>query len=577
MEMINIKINGVPFSVEKGISALEACRRAGINIPTLCYLKEVNEIGACRICLVEVKGARGMVAACVYPVDWEMEIFTNTAKVRRLRKANLELILSNHDRRCLSCVRSTTCELQKLSVEYGVEENKFEGELLETTVDAKGCIVRDNSKCILCRRCTSICTKSQEVGVIGANNRGFYTEIGSFFDQSLEDTACIKCGQCVAVCPTAALTERDQVDEVLAAIADPNKHVAVCMAPSIRTQLGEMFGNPIGTNVEGQMVASAKMLGFDGVYDMCLTADLTIMEEASEFLTRFESKQDLPLMTSCCPGWVKYCEHYYPELVQNLSSCKSPQQMFGAIYKSYYAKKMGLDPKDIVMVSCIPCVGKKFEVAREVNETNGLRDVDVAITTREFGRMIARAGIDFNALASAKYDDAVGTSSGAGTIFGATGGVMEAALRTAAETIIGKPLESVEFNDVRGVAGIKRAKYKLGDKEISVAVVSGTANAKKLIDAVKAGEDKVDFIEVMACAGGCVNGGGQPHQPAVVLNNVDLRAARAQVLYNSDAANSVRRAHDNPAIKALYEEFLGTPGGDKAHELLHTTYTKRGL
>jgi len=581
MEQIKVKINGVEITVPKGTTALEAARQAGINIPTLCYLKEVNEIGACRVCLVEVKGARGMAAACVYPLDWDgMEVFTNTPKVRKLRKENLELIVSNHDKRCLSCLRNTNCELQKLCAEYGVDEDKYEGDKTAVAFDDKSsAIVRDNSKCILCRRCTSICTKVQEVGVIGANNRGFYTEVGSFFEHSLDDTACIKCGQCVAVCPTAALYEKDNTAEVLAAIADPTKHVAIAAAPSIRAQIGEMFGFAPGTDTAGKMISAMKMLGFDGVYDLCHAADLTIMEEATEFLARFKSGEGLPLATSCCPGWVKYAEHYFPEFVGNLSSCKSPQQMFGAIYKTYYAGKMGLDPKDIVMVSCIPCTAKKFEAEDKAGHSAvpGVADVDYAITTRELGRLITQAGIDFPNLPDGQYDEAFSVSSGAGTIFGATGGVMEAALRTAAEAIMGKPLESVDFHDVRGTAGIKRAKYKIGEHEISVAVVSGTANAKKLLAAVQSGEEKVDFIEVMACSGGCVNGGGQPHQPAVVLNNVDLRTKRASVLYSDDAKNTIRRSHDNMQVKHLYADFLGEPGSHKAHDVLHTEHKKRGV
>ncbi|MBE6639427.1 MAG: ferredoxin [Ruminococcaceae bacterium] len=579
MEMINIKINGRDYSVPKGVTVLEAARMANIDIPTLCYLKDINEIGACRLCLVEVKGARGLVTACVYPIDKEgTEIITNSPAIEKARKMNLELLLSNHNRECLSCPRSTTCELQKLCNDYGVDENKFSGVKTEPVIDETSpSIIRDGSKCILCRRCSATCQKVQGVGVIGANDRGFDTTIGCAFGLNLADTSCINCGQCVVACPTGALTERDDTAKVFAALADPTKHVAICAAPSVRAQIGECFGYEPGTDCEGKMVAAMKALGFDGVYDMNLTADLTIMEEATEFLGRVKNGGTLPMITSCSPGWIKFCEHYFPEMTENLSTCKSPQQMFGAVYKTYYAQKMGLDPKDIVFVSAIPCTAKKFEVGRPDQSAAGVPDVDIAITTRELGRMIQKAGLNFRAMADEKFDNPFDIGSGAGVIFGATGGVMEAALRTAAEVIEGKALECVDFNEVRGTDGIKYATYKLGDIELKVAVVSGTANAKKLLRAVQSGETKVDFIEVMACPGGCVNGGGQPFQPAVVRNNVDLRALRASVLYTADKNMDLRKSHENSAVKRLYEEYFEEPGSHKAHEILHTSYIKRGL
>ena len=578
-QMINIKINGKDYTVPKGTTVLEAARMANINIPTLCYLKDINEIGACRLCLVEVKGARGLVTACVYPIDKDgTEIVTDSPKIRANRKMNLELLLSNHNKKCLSCVRSTTCELQKLCNEYGVDEDRFKGAKTETKVDASSAaIIRDNSKCILCRRCSATCQKVQGVGVIGANNRGFDTMIGCAFDSDLADTSCINCGQCIVACPTGALTERDDTAKVFEALSDPTKHVAICCAPSVRAQIGECFGYAPGTDCEGKMVASTKALGFDGVYDMNLTADLTIMEEATEFVNRVKNGGPLPLITSCSPGWIKFCEHYFPEMTENLSTCKSPQQMFGALYKTYYAEKMGLDPKDIVFVSAIPCTAKKFEVGRPDQSAAGVPDVDYAITTRELARMIKQAGIDFCAAEDEKFDEPFSFGSGAGAIFGATGGVMEAALRTAAEIILDKPLEKVDFPEVRGTEGIKLASYKLGDLTVNVAVTSGTANAKKLLNAVKAGEIKVDFIEVMACPGGCVNGGGQPYQPAEVRNNVDLRALRASVLYKDDVECDVRKSHENSAVKKLYDEYFGEPNSHKAHEILHTSYVKRGL
>ena len=579
MEMLNIKINGRDYSVPKGTTVLEAARMANIDIPTLCYLKDINEIGACRLCLVEVKGARGLVTACVYPIEREgTEIVTNSPAIEKARKLNLELLLSNHNKECLSCPRSTTCELQKLCNEYGVDENKFSGVKTAPVIDESSpSIIRDGSKCILCRRCSATCQKVQGIGAIGANDRGFDTTIGCAFGMDLADTSCINCGQCVVACPTGALTERDDTAKVFAALADPTKHVAICAAPSVRAQIGECFGYDPGTDCEGKMVAAMKALGFDGVYDMNLTADLTIMEEATEFLGRVKNGGTLPMITSCSPGWIKFCEHYFPEMTENLSTCKSPQQMFGALYKTYYAQTMGLDPKDIVFVSAIPCTAKKFEVGRPNQSAAGVPDVDIAITTRELGRMIQKAGINFRMIKDEKFDDPFDIGSGAGVIFGATGGVMEAALRTAAEVIEGKPLECLDFNEVRGTEGIKYATYKLGDIELKVAVVSGTANAKKLLRAVQSGETKVDFIEVMACPGGCVNGGGQPYQPAVVRNNVDLRALRASVLYTADKKMDLRKSHENSAVKRLYEEFFEEPGSHKVHHILHTSYVKRGL
>lgn len=587
MDMIKVKINGREYAVEKGATVLEAAKAAHIDIPTLCYLKDINEIGACRLCLVEVSERRGpamgpfrMVTACVYPCTDGMEIKTNTPRIAESRRMNLELLLSNHDKNCLSCVRSTNCELQTLCREYGVDSSRFDGVVNHYEVDAKSPIIRDNNKCILCRRCVATCAKVQGIGVIGANNRGFDTYIGSAFGEALADTSCINCGQCIVACPVGALYERDDTDEVFEALEDPEKHVLICTAPSVRAQIGECFGYEPGTDTEGKMVAALKALGFDGVFDMNLSADLTIVEEATELVGRIQNKGVLPMISSCSPGWIKFCEHYFPDFVDNLSTCKSPQQMFGAVVKTYYAEKMGWDPKDICMVSAIPCTAKKFEVTRPDECAAGLPDVDVAITTREVGRMIQKAGINFRALEDEKFDDPFAIGSGAGAIFGATGGVMEAALRYAAEIILGKKLEKVDFTEVRGTEGIKLASYKLGDMDVKVAVASSTGMAKKLLNMIRNGDEAVKdviFIEIMGCPGGCVNGGGQPIQPAKVRMNTDLRAVRAAVLYRDDAEESLRKSQDNLAVQTLYKEFFGEPNSHKAHEILHTSYIKRGL
>ena len=578
MADVNIKINGRDFTVPAGSTILEAARIAGIEIPTLCFLKEINEIGACRICVVKVKGARSLVAACVFPVNEGMEIFTNSPDVIEARRTTLKLILSNHKKECLSCVRSGSCELQKLCHDYGIDtETAFAGAKTQYDIDASAShMYRDNEKCILCRRCVAVCEKNQGVGVIGANARGFDTHIGCAFEMPLGDVSCISCGQCITVCPTGAIAERDDTAKVIEAINDPAKHVIVQTAPDVRVGLGEEFGYEMGTVVTGKLVAALRALGFDKVFDTNFSADLTIMEEATEFLGRYTKKENLPLITSCSPGWIKFCETYYPEFIPNLSSCKSPQGMFGAVAKTYYAEKMGIDPKDIYVVSVMPCTAKKFEAERlDHTAVEGLADIDAVITVRELARMIKKAGILFNQLPDEEYDAPFGLGSGAGTIFGATGGVMEAALRTAYETLTGEELEKLEFNEVRGIEGIKEATYTIAGNEIRVAVTSGTANAKKLLEMIKSGEKTYDFIEVMACPGGCVNGGGQPIQPASVHNNVNIRAKRAAGLYNDDKNLPVRKSHLNPDVKAIYAEYFGEPNSHKAHEILHTGYVKR--
>lgn len=576
MEMVNIKINNMPLSVPKGISILEAARMAGIEIPTLCYLKKINEIGACRICMVEVKGARSLVTACVYPVNEGMEIFTNTERVRKSRKMTLELILSTHDRKCLSCVRSGTCELQQLCKEFGVDdEGRFDGaNPVHEYDDSAIHMIRDNGKCILCRRCVAAC-QAQHISVIGANARGFDTHIGSAFERPLDSVACVSCGQCIVNCPTGAIYEKDDTAKVLEAINDPEKFVVVHTAPSIRVTLGECFGMHIGTNVQGKMVAALRRLGFDKVFDTDFGADLTIVEEANEFLGRVQNGGVLPMITSCSPGWIKYCEHYYPDMLDHLSSCKSPQQMSGAIIKTWYAEKMGIDPKDIVVVGIMPCTAKKFETKRDDQAASGYPDVDYSLTTRELGRMIESAGIYFKHLPDEEFDNPLGDSTGAAVIFGATGGVMEAALRTAVEKLSGEELKSLDFTEVRGTDGIKEASYTVNGMEVKVCVVSGLANANTIMEKVKNGTADYHFIEIMGCPGGCVNGGGQPIQHAVVRNFVDLRARRAAALYEADKDMPLRKSHESEAVKRLYDEFLGEPGSHKAHEVLHTSYVAR--
>lgn len=576
MEMVNLKINGMPVSVPKGYTILEAAKEIGIKIPTLCFLKEINEIGSCRICVVEVKGARSLVASCVYPVNEGMEVFTNTNKVRESRKTTIELILSNHNRNCLSCVRSGSCELQTLSYEYGVEDaGRFDGfnPTFKKDVSSEH-LVRDPEKCVLCRRCVAAC-ENQKVAVIGANDRGFDTNIGCAFNKDLGDVACISCGQCIVNCPTGALTEKDCTNEVFNALNDPTKHVVVHTAPAIRATLGECFDMPIGTNVKGKMVAALRRLGFDQVFDTDFGADLTIMEEANEFLDRVNNGGILPMITSCSPGWIKFCEHYYPDLLPHLSTCKSPQQMTGAIIKSWYAEKNNINPKDIVVVSIMPCTAKKFEIGREDQDGAGLPDTDYVLTTRELSRMIKRSHIDFVNLPDEDFDPTLGVSTGAGAIFGATGGVMEAALRTAADTLTGQDIENVDYTEVRGTEDIKEATYKINGMDIKVAVTSGLKNASILLDKIRNGESDYQFIEVMCCPGGCVNGGGQPIQPASVRNFTDLKTLRSKALYDEDRNLPLRKSHESPIIKTVYNEYLEKPGSHLSHKLLHTSYVER--
>ncbi len=579
MADIKVTIDNITVTVPEGTTLLDAAHKAGIDIPTLCYLRGISEIAACRMCVCEVEGARALVAACVYPCTDGMVAHTNTPKLNDYRRKTLQLIISDHNMDCLACVRNNHCELQDLCERYGVEKSDYyAGEKNVFTIDELSpSVVRDNNKCILCRRCVGACEKYQSVGVIGANERGFATYIGSAFGMPLAETSCVNCGQCIAACPVGALHEKDAIKDVKAALADPDKYVIVQPAPSVRAGLGEEFGVPMGEDVEGRMAAALRRLGFDKVFDTNFSADLTILEESNELIERVSNGGVLPLITSCSPGWIKFCEHYFPDLLPNLSSCKSPQQMFGAVAKSYFAEKMGLDKNKIVCVSVMPCTAKKFEVGRDDQDANGVPDVDYALTTRELARMIKEAGIDFANLADEGYDDPMGEGTGAAVIFGATGGVMEAALRTAVFKITGEdvPDDALDFVDVRGTDGIKEAGYNVGGLDVKVAVASGLANARKLLEMVKSGEKNYTFIEIMACPGGCVNGGGQPIVPAKVKNFTDVRAKRAEALYKLDANNSKRRSHENESVKKLYEEYLGQPGSEKAHHLLHTTYVAR--
>ena len=565
--MVNLKINGQPISAPEGSTILEAAQANGIDIPTLCYLKDSSVTGSCRMCVVEIVGARALQAACVYPVAEGIEVLTHSPKVKAARKSTLELILSNHDRKCLTCSRNQNCELQKLSDELGVTDIAYEGVRNEYEIDASGTsIVRDNNKCVLCRRCVNVCKNVQTVGVIDAQERGFMTKIGSAFEADLADTA---------ACPVGALHERYLTDEVFAAIADPDKYVVVQTAPAVRAALGEEFGMPMGTPVTGKMVAALRRLGFDKVFDTDTGADLTIMEEGNELLDRIKNGGKLPMITSCSPGWIKFCEHNFPDFLDNLSSCKSPHQMFGAVIKSYFAEKNNIDPKKIYVVSVMPCTAKKFENNRPEMENEGLRDVDAVITTRELAKMIKEQGILFNKLPDEMFDTPFGEASGAAHIFGATGGVMEAALRTVYEILEGKDLEKLDFEAVRGTDGIKEATVKMGGMDVNVAIAHGLGNARKLLDSIKSGEKNYHFIEVMACPGGCVTGGGQPICDAKTWMNVDVKAERAKALYTEDKNATVRQSHKNPDMDILYKEYFEKPGSHKAHELLHTHYVAR--
>ncbi|SHF12798.1 NAD(P)-dependent iron-only hydrogenase catalytic subunit [Thermoanaerobacter uzonensis DSM 18761] len=576
MDKVRVTIDGITVEVPSHYTVLEAAKEAGIDIPTLCYLKEINQIGACRICVVEIEGIRNLQTSCTYPVFDGMKVYTNTPKIREARKLNLELILSNHDRSCLTCIRNTNCELQSLSKKLGVDEIRFEGENIKYSIDnASPSVVRDPNKCVLCRRCVAVCSEVQNVFAIGMVNRGFKTIVAPSFGRSLKDSPCISCGQCIEVCPVGAIYEKDHTNRVYEALADEKKYVVAQTAPAVRVALGEEFGMPIGSIVTGKMVAALRRMGFDAVFDTDFAADLTILEEGSELLERLKNGGKLPMITSCSPGWIAFCEKYYPEFIDNLSTCKSPHMMMGALVKSYYAEKKGLNPEDIYVVSIMPCTAKKLEIDRPEMQHNGIKDVDAVLTTRELARMIKEMGIDFVNLPDEEYDEPLGMSTGAGVIFGATGGVMEAALRTVADIVEGKDLDKFDYEEVRGLEGVREATIKIDGMDIKVAIANGTGNAKKLLDKVKTGEVEYHFIEVMGCPGGCIMGGGQPiHNP----NEMEkVKELRAKAIYEADKNLPIRKSHKNPAIQRLYEEFLGSPLSEKSHHLLHTHYSKKEL
>jgi len=574
--MVNLVIDGKSVQVEENITILEAARRNGIDIPTLCFLKEINEVGDCRMCIVEVEGRRGFATSCIQKVEEGMVIKTHSPEILEARKIILDLILSNHHKDCLTCSRNGNCELQNLAMKFNVQKIEYQGEMSEHEIDDKSpAIVRDFNKCILCRRCVATCKNVQEIGAIDCTERGFNSCISTTHNCSLNDVDCTFCGQCIESCPTGALKEKEYIDEVWSKLKDGEVYTVVQTAPAVRVALGEEFGMPIGTNVKGKMVTALKSMGFDKVFDTNTAADLTIMEEAIEFLERLKDGGTLPMITSCSPGWVKYCEMNYPEQIDHLSSCKSPHQMFGAIIKSYYAEKHGIDPSKIYMVSVMPCIAKKFERTREDMDAAGFDDVDAVITTRELARMIKQANIEFTNLEDETFDDPMGEATGAAVIFGTTGGVMEAALRTVADTLEGKDLKEIDYKAVRGEEGIKRAEVEVAGQKVKVVVASGLANAQKIMNEIKDGKADYQFVEIMACPGGCVMGGGQPIKSSKTRATVDVRKLRADALYSADEKSTIRKSHENPVMEKLYKEFLEKPGSHKAHELLHTTYTKR--
>ena len=575
-KMIKLTIDGKEIEVEEGKTILEAARMINIDIPTLCFLKDINEVGECRMCVVEVEGRRGFATSCIQKVEEGMIVHTNTEKVIEARRLVLDLILSNHERECLTCTRNGNCELQKLAQEFNLDEIEYKGERTPHEIDdLSPSIVRDFNKCVLCRRCVATCKKVQGVGAIDCAGRGFASCVSTAGNNSLANVNCTLCGQCIESCPVGALKEKDSTKEVWRALKDEDKYVVVQTAPAVRVALGEEFGMPIGTNVTGKMVSALKKMGFDKVFDTNTGADFTIMEEGTEFIQRMQNGGTLPMITSCSPGWVRYCELNYPDLIPHLSTCKSPHQMFGAIIKSYYAEKFEIDPSKIYMVSVMPCIAKKYERTRDNMQGAGYDDVDAVITTRELARMIKQVHIDFNSLEDSSFDDPMGEATGAAAIFGTTGGVMEAALRTVADKLTGEDLNEIDYEEARGEKGIKRATLNIAGKDVKIVVASGLANARKIMDEIQSGKADYQFVEIMACPGGCVTGGGQPIRTSKERATIDIRAKRANALYTIDEKSTIRKSHENPVIQKIYKEYLGEPGSHKAHTLLHTTYSKK--
>lgn len=571
MERVKLTIDGTLVEVEPGTTILEAAQKIGIHIPTLCYHPELRLEGACRICVVQVEGMKNLAASCVYPVSEGMVVRTNSDLVRRTRKNIVELLIANHPADCLVCRRHGECELQDLSRQLGIRQVRFEGEKRDIPLDESShSVIRDPNKCILCGRCVRVCQQTQAVSAIGMANRGSKSIVTTPFDRGLAEGPCVGCGQCINVCPVGALAEKDETERVWSALHHSEVHTVVQVAPAVRAALGEEFGLRPGSLVTGKLVTALRKLGFDKVFDTQFAADVTIMEEGHEFLHRLERNECLPLITSCSPGWVSYCEHFFPELLPHVSSCKSPQQMFGALVKTYYAEKAGVDPAAICSVSVMPCTAKKSEAARSEMNSSGQRDVDAVITTRELANMIREAGIDFSSLPEGEFDLQMGMSTGAGTIFGVTGGVMEAALRTVKELVDGQELPDVEFQQVRGFAGTREATIIVGGKRIKVAIVNGLAQAKQLMQAIQSGESEYHFVEIMGCPGGCIGGGGQP-----LSTDPEIKIKRASALYRQDMLKKVRKSHENPAVQELYRSFLGQPNGEKAHQLLHTHFQAR--